>query len=269
MSDGGSTILEMVGITKRFPGVTALADVNLTVRRGDVHAICGENGAGKSTLMKVLSGVHPHGSYEGEIVYNGKPVEFHNIRDSEHAGIVIIHQELALAATRCAAKSGAVDHPSTLTVIDYSKPSTEPRLWVVDLASRTLIFEELVAHGQGSGGNLATKFSNVPDSHQSSLGLFVTEDAYVGKNGYSLRLTGLEKGVNDRAYERAIVIHGAPYVNDRIGKDLGRLGRSHGCPAVREPIARQLIDRVKRGGVVFAYYPARDWLETSKYLSCS
>ena len=109
----------------------------------------------------------------------------------------------------------------------------------------------------------------MPDSHQSSLGLFVTEDAYVGKNGYSLRLTGLEKGVNDRAYERAIVIHGAPYVNDRIGKDLGRLGRSHGCPAVREPIARQLIDRVKGGGVVFAYYPARDWLETSKYLSCS
>ena len=135
---------------------------------------------------------------------------------------------LALAATGCAAKAGDIETPATLTVIDYSKPSTEPRLWVVDLSSRRLLFEELVAHGQGSGGNLATKFSNVPDSHQSSLGLFVTQDAYVGKNGYSLRLTGLEPGVNDRAHERAIVIHGAPYVNEEISKDLGRLGRPRG-----------------------------------------
>jgi hypothetical protein len=178
--------------------------------------------------------------------------------------------DLALAATRCASKSGDIEHPSTLTVIDYSKPSTEPRLWVVDLQRRALLYEELVAHGQGSGANLATKFSNVPDSHQSSLGLFVTEDAYIGKNGYSLRLTGLEAGVNDRAHERAIVIHGAPYVNDTIAKDLGRLGRSHGCPAVRSTVARELIDRVKQGSVVFAYYPDEDWLTTSKYLDrCS
>ncbi|HEY0949578.1 ATP-binding cassette domain-containing protein, partial [Nocardioides sp.] len=89
-------ILEMRSITKRFPGVLALSDVNLAVVRGEIHAICGENGAGKSTLMKVLSGVHPHGTYEGEIVYEGQPVEFSNIRQSEAAGIVIIHQELAL-----------------------------------------------------------------------------------------------------------------------------------------------------------------------------
>jgi L,D-transpeptidase-like protein len=174
--------------------------------------------------------------------------------------------DLALSATRCATNAGDVERPATLTVIDYSKPSTEPRLWVVDLATRTMLFEELVAHGQGSGGNVASKFSNVPDSHQSSLGLFVTEDAYVGKNGYSLRLSGLEPGINDRALERAIVIHGAPYVNGDISKSLGRLGRSHGCPAVREGVARSLIERVKGGSVVFAYYPDRDWLTTSKYL---
>jgi hypothetical protein len=174
--------------------------------------------------------------------------------------------ELALSATRCATNAGDVERPATLTVIDYSKASTEPRLWVVDLATRTLLFEELVAHGQGSGGNLATKFSNVADSHESSLGLFVTEDAYVGKNGYSLRLSGLEPGINDRALARAIVIHGAPYVNGEISKSLGRLGRSYGCPAVRERVARPLIDRVKGGGVVFAYYPDRDWLTTSRYL---
>src|SRR4051812_14686399 len=90
-------ILQMVDITKTFPGVKALQDVNLTVERGEVLAICGENGAGKSTLMKVLSGVYPHGSYEGEIIFEGRPASFSGIRDSEHAGIVIIHQELALS----------------------------------------------------------------------------------------------------------------------------------------------------------------------------
>ncbi len=89
-------ILEMRGITKTFPGVKALNNVNLKVRRGEIHALCGENGAGKSTLMKVLSGVYPHGSYEGEIVYEGKPLAFTGIRDSEREGIIIIHQELAL-----------------------------------------------------------------------------------------------------------------------------------------------------------------------------
>ena len=173
---------------------------------------------------------------------------------------------LALSASRCAASSGAVSDPRTLTIIDYSKPSVEPRLWVLDLKSRRLLYEELVSHGQGSGGNLATKFSNTPESHQTSLGLFVTDTTYVGKNGYSLRLDGLDEGFNDRARERAIVMHGAPYVNSGITKTLGRLGRSHGCPAVRDTVARELIDRVKGGNLVFAYYPDPNWLRNSKYL---
>lgn len=175
---------------------------------------------------------------------------------------------LALGAARCATASGEVDAPSTLTIIDYSKASTEPRMWVLDLEARALLYEELVAHGQGSGGNFATKFSNNPDSHQTSIGLFVTEGTYVGRNGYSLRLEGLDRGFNDRARERAIVMHGAPYVSAEVSKDLGRLGRSHGCPAVREPIARQLIDRVKGGSLVFAYYPDTAWLRSSTFLSC-
>ena len=177
---------------------------------------------------------------------------------------------LALGAGQCAAANGLAGDPRTLTIIDYSKPSTEPRLWVLDLETRSLLYEELVAHGQGSGENLAKRFSNNPDSHQTSLGLFVTDTTYVGRNGYSLKLDGLEPGFNDRARERAIVMHGAPYVNDEISKSLGRLGRSHGCPAVRDGIARELIDRVKGGGLVFAYYPDSDWLENSKFLSsCS
>lgn len=174
--------------------------------------------------------------------------------------------EMALAAASCAVASGAVEVPGTLTVIDYSLPSSQKRLWVYDLKTRALLYEELVAHGQGSGANLATKFSNQPESHQTSLGLFVADETYVGKNGYSLRLDGLDKGVNDRARDRAIVMHGAPYVSSAFVKANGRLGRSHGCPAVSDLVARPLIDRVKRGGLVFAYYPDPDFLERSKFI---
>lgn len=175
--------------------------------------------------------------------------------------------ERALTASRCAVATGAVIDPATLSIIDYSRRSTERRLWVLDLRTRSLLYEELVAHGQGSGGDRPTQFSNRPNSHQTSLGLFVTAATYVGRNGYSLRLDGLESGFNDRARERAIVMHGAPYVNDEIGKTLGRLGRSHGCPAVREAVARELLDRVKGGSLVFAYYPDPDWLERSRFLN--
>lgn len=174
--------------------------------------------------------------------------------------------DLALGALSCAVKSGAVQNPPTLTVIDYSRPSSEKRLWVFDLKSRELIYEELVAHGQGSGAGVATQFSNKPDTHQTSLGLFVTDTTYVGKNGYSLRLDGLDRGFNDRARERAIVMHGAPYVSDGFVKSTGRLGRSWGCPAVSELVARQMIDRLKGGGLVFAYYPDAEWLKSSKFL---
>ena len=173
--------------------------------------------------------------------------------------------QLALNATACAASEGVVGSPDTLTVIDYSRASTIPRFWVLDLATREVLFEELVAHGSGSGDNFPTRFSNDPESHQSSLGLFVTEDSYSGKNGYSLRLRGLEPA-NDKALERAIVIHGAPYVSDESAATLGRLGRSWGCPALRPAVTRDVIDRVKGGSVVFAYYPDAAWLQESPYL---
>jgi hypothetical protein len=174
--------------------------------------------------------------------------------------------DLALGAASCAVRAGAVGDPSTLTVIDYSKPSTARRLWVFDLRARKLLWEELVAHGQGTGDNLARRFSNADGTHQTSLGLFVTGETYVGSNGYSLRLDGLDHGVNDRARARAIVMHGAPYVSEAFIQANGRLGRSWGCPALRADIARQVIDRVKGGSLVFSYYPDQDWLGTSEYL---
>ena len=178
--------------------------------------------------------------------------------------------EMAMQAASCAASAGDVVRPSTLTIIDYSRPSTEPRLWVLDLANRKVLFTELVAHGRGSGALMATRFSNEEGSHASSLGLFVTGDPYQGAHGYSMRLRGLETGINDQAFDRAIVMHPAPYVDAAFAKDAGRLGLSWGCPALRPAISKRVIDTIKSGSLLFAYYPDEDWLTTSKYLgSCA
>ena len=175
---------------------------------------------------------------------------------------------LALGAVRCAVVSGDIEAPKTLTLIDYSKPSTEPRLWVYELASGKLLFKELVAHGRNTGDNMATHFSDAMNSRQSSLGLFVTASTYVGSNGYSLRLEGLEPGFNDNARDRAIVMHGAPYVNPSLASTQGRIGRSWGCPALREAVAHQVIDTIRGGGVIFSYYPDQTWLKASRFLHC-
>jgi L,D-transpeptidase catalytic domain len=175
--------------------------------------------------------------------------------------------KLALSAVECAGRRGLAPSSRLLTVIDYSLPSSQPRLWVIDRESRQVLFEELVAHGRNSGEDRTSSFSNALGSLQTSLGLFVTDDTYVGRNGYSLRLHGLEPGVNDRALERAIVMHGAPYVSLNAVKQLGRLGRSWGCPAVSPEAARKLIDTIKGGTPVFAYYPDSNWLSSSRFLS--
>ena len=173
---------------------------------------------------------------------------------------------LALSSAEKAVARGEAT-PSTLTVIDFSVPSTERRLFVYDLRSRALLFTEHVSHGRNSGENVPTRFSNEPESFKSSLGLYRAAESYFGKHGYSLRLDGLEKGFNDRARERAIVIHGADYVNAAAAKLQGRLGRSLGCPALRPGIAAKVIDTVKEGGLVFAYYPDAAWLGSSAYLN--
>lgn len=175
---------------------------------------------------------------------------------------------LALGAVQCAVASGDIEPPKTLTLIDYSKPSTEPRLWVYEMATGKLLFRELVAHGKNTGDNYATRFSDRMNSLQSSIGLFVTSDTYVGNNGYSLRLDGLEPGFNAHARARAIVMHGAPYVSTQFASAQGRIGRSWGCPALREAVARKVIDTIRGGGVIFSYYPDQTWLKSSKFLNC-
>jgi hypothetical protein len=176
---------------------------------------------------------------------------------------------LAARAAECASRQGLLDGLNHLAVIDYSLPSTQPRLWVFDLRRQRLLFEELVAHGRNTGEGLAERFSNVEGSKMSSIGLYQTADTYYGSNGYSLRLRGLDPGFNDNALSRAIVMHGAPYVSQAIAERLGRLGRSWGCPAVRQEVARTVIDTLKGGALLFAYYPDRKWLDESPFFNCS
>jgi hypothetical protein len=145
---------------------------------------------------------------------------------------------------------------SLLSVIDYGLPSTQPRLWVFDLDAKRVLFHELVAHGRNSGWDRAVSFSNDDGTYMSSLGAFVTGSAYDGKNGYSLRLHGTEPKLNDRAEARAIVMHGAPYVDEAVALKYGRLGRSLGCPAVRPAVARELIDEIRDGSVLYAWHPS-------------
>ncbi|MGL6260106.1 murein L,D-transpeptidase catalytic domain family protein [Vibrio sp. WXL103] len=139
-----------------------------------------------------------------------------------------------------------------LTIIDYSRPSTEKRFFVIDLDKNELVYNTYVSHGVNSGGKNATRFSNVVNSRKTSLGAFLTDDTYYGSNGYSLRLDGLNQGINDRARERYIVIHGADYATESFIQRNGYLGRSWGCPALPPELTREIIDLIKDGSVIYA-----------------
>jgi hypothetical protein len=178
--------------------------------------------------------------------------------------------EIALEAYEQAEAGGFVRR-EVLTIIDYEVPSYQQRLWVIDMKVGRVLYQEWVAHGmgrpRGSGGTMeeALSFSNEKGTLKSSLGLFITAETYSGKHGYSLKLDGLEAGVNDNARERLIVIHAAEYVTrDRAADQM--VGRSWGCPAVRPKIARKLIDAVKDGSVLWIYYPHEEWLGESEFL---
>lgn len=175
---------------------------------------------------------------------------------------------LALEARACALRSNEVGDDAKLAVIDYSRPSTQKRLWVFDMARDALLFHEHVAHGSGTGDNLARRFSNEDGSHATSLGLFRTAETYQGGNGYSLRLDGLDAGFNDRARSRAIVMHGAWYVNPDLIRTQGRLGRSQGCPALRQQVAKVVIDTLKQRQLLFSYAEDAAFLQRGRSFAC-
>ncbi|AWM14061.1 murein L,D-transpeptidase catalytic domain family protein [Flavobacterium sp. NRK F10] len=154
-----------------------------------------------------------------------------------------------------------------LTIVDFSLSSKEDRMWVIDMVNKKVVLQTLVAHGRNSGEDMATKFSNQSESYQSSLGFYITGETYQGKHGLSLRLDGVEYGINDNARDRAVVIHGADYVSESFVKSYGRLGRSQGCPAVSYEVHDKLIELIKDKSCLFIYHPSRNYVVKSKLVS--
>ncbi len=173
---------------------------------------------------------------------------------------------MAHRAMNCAVKRGGEDPARYLAIIDYTLPSSTKRFWAFDLDRQALLWEEHVSHGKNSGMKYAVRFSNIPNSKQSSIGLFRTSNSYNGQNGYSMRLHGLEPGFNDKAFERAIVMHGANYVDSSLVRKQGRMGRSWGCPALRTEVINDVINTLEEDAYLFIYYPDEQWLSQSEYL---
>lgn len=163
--------------------------------------------------------------------------------------------------------SGEVHNPGVLSIIDFSRPSSEKRLFVLDTYDGSLLFNTLVAHGRNSGKLLATRFSNRRNSYMSSLGFYVTGDPFIGQHGYSLRLEGIEKGWNDNASSRRIIMHPADYVSEEHIRQWGYLGRSEGCPAIPEELDSAIIDSIRGGSCLFIYSPDTRYLQRSRLAS--
>ena len=154
-----------------------------------------------------------------------------------------------------------------LSVVDFSQSSDKKRFYLIDLDKKAIVYQDYVAHGKNTGNLWAKDFSNIPNSNQSSLGFYKTGETYFGKHGLSLKLDGLEKGINHLARERAIVIHSADYAEESFIKTYGRLGRSFGCPALPAKNYPQIIEKIKEGSLLFIYYPQEEYLKNSTVLN--
>ena len=161
---------------------------------------------------------------------------------------------------------GIIKNTNIITIADFSQPSWKKRLYVIDLVKGKLLFNTFVAHGVNSGLDYAKDFSNKPESFKSSPGFYVTSNTYNGNNGYSLKLKGIEKGINDNAEERDIVVHGAAYVHENFIKMKGYIGRSFGCPSVPEKLSKPIINAIKNGTCLFIYSPDKNYIASSRIL---
>lgn len=175
----------------------------------------------------------------------------------------------AMTGKKILERDGQVKKTNLLTLIDFSKPSTEERFFVLDLDNYIILFSSLTSHGQQTGDNWAKNFSNIPESHQSSLGFFKTAETYYGSKGFSMRLDGLETGINHHARARAIVIHAADYVSNSFIQKHGRLGRSYGCPALPNDLNRPIIEKIKEGSLLFIYAPDKQYQHQSEVFKSS
>ena len=177
--------------------------------------------------------------------------------------------EYAMKGFRYLLSIGKLNDDKIISIVDFSLPSSKKRLFILDLINYKLLFNTYVAHGRNSGKETATAFSNKEESYQSSLGFYVTQETYTGKHGYSLHLEGEERGFNDNARSREIVMHSAAYVNESLIRSQGYIGRSQGCPALPEKMHKPIIEKIKNGTCLFLYSPDQYYTSHSQILQAS
>ncbi|WP_228450535.1 murein L,D-transpeptidase catalytic domain family protein [Chryseolinea soli] len=194
-------------------------------------------------------------------------MHLYNAMDLSHYGLAFDAFRYGMIGYGTLQQQGRLSDKKMITIIDFTKPSTEKRFYTLDLSALRVVYHTYVSHGKNSGENKATSFSNIVHSNQSSMGFFATAETYVGGKGFSLKLDGLEKGYNDNARERAVVIHEAEYVSEIWIKKYGRLGRSQGCPALPKGLSKEIIQTIKNNTLIFAYYNDTAYLQSSAYLN--
>ncbi|MDZ4810312.1 MAG: murein L,D-transpeptidase catalytic domain family protein [Bacteroidota bacterium] len=204
---------------------------------------------------------HPPADSTTKTTTTAEPVvpALKSIYDSLHLNLKGLSQQafdFAKQGLQKLIEEGKLLNNSIISIIDFSQPSNQKRLFVLDLENYKVLFNTLVAHGRNTGREWATDFSNQNQSYKSSPGFYMTKETYEGKNGYSLKLEGLERGINDNAFERGIVIHGASYVCNEYVNSQGYIGRSQGCPALPVEINRPIINTIKNGTCLFVYHPS-------------
>lgn len=177
--------------------------------------------------------------------------------------------EYAMLGRQFLMSTNAFSKENILTIVDFSKPSTEKRLFVIDVEKNEILYSSLTSHGRNSGENMATQFSNRPESYQSSLGFYKTAETYYGSKGFSMKLDGLEVNINCKARERGIVVHAADYVSETFARNQGRLGRSQGCPALPRELTKPIINTIEGGSLFFIYAPNEQYQKSSKIFKAS
>lgn len=214
---------------------------------------------------RATTGVTPHNPGKSSVFAFRNAMDIYDSLHLEDRGLSKMVFRLAVKGMEKLSKAGRL-HSSVISIVDFSQPSSSKRLYVIDLDNSELLYNTWVAHGMKSGKTMANVFSNKPSSNKSSLGFYITGEAYQGSNGYSLKLQGVEKGINDFAYRRAIVIHGAEYVSEQFISSQGYIGRSKGCPAVPVEICQPMIDQIKEGTCLFIYHPTSTYRSRSPLL---
>ena len=199
----------------------------------------------------------------GNIIMTEKPVSnnlsFYDSLHLSELGLSRYAFDYAIKGYNYLLSAGKLNNDKIISIVDFSQPSSKKRLYIIDLKNKKVLFNTYVSHGRNSGREMASEFSNEPESNKSSLGFYVTGDTYMGKHGFSMRLFGEERGINDNANSRAIVMHSAPYVSESAIRMQGFVGRSLGCPALPENLYKPIIEQIKNGSCLFLYSPDKSY----------